>query len=243
MTDQEWLARYLAQKRGVASAPPPQSQPQPVYQQPPQQPVYQQPPPPGYQQPPVEPIPGAPPHAPYGYDRLNGQPLAPYGRDHLGNIIVYYPQPAHDARGQVSPQGYGQPPYGAPQQAAMPPTEVDPNTRQPVVHAMDAVSTWQGKEGVRHAQQCPECGGTFMPVVGGGKVLNVKTGEFASPAGHCVNCGFNGIVRPGETTGALAGAAQGVKVNVVGSVAAPGAQTHAQAASLHGLPNLFAPKG
>jgi hypothetical protein len=126
------------------------------------------------------------------------------------------------------PQGYGQPPYGAPGQPQhyQPPTELDPNTGQPMVHAMDAANAYQGGKGVAAAQVCPECGGPMMPTnaTNESRVLNTKTGEFAYPAGHCTNCGYNGITRPGESTGALAGAANGVRVNVVGTVAAPGGE-------------------
>lgn len=260
MSTSDWMARYQARKRGVP--PQPQYQAPPAYAPPP-------PPPPGYQPgypPPVapqpqpvygpQPIPGAPVHAPFGYDQMTGQPLAPYGRDQYGGVVVqppppaYYPQqpqqPAYDPRGQVMPQGYGQPPYGAPGQPQhyQPPTELDVNTGQSMVHAMDAANAWQGGKGVAAAQPCPECGGPMMPTnaTNESRVLNTKTGEFAHPAGHCTNCGYNGITRPGESTGALAGAANGVRVNVVGTVAAPGAKSLQQVAGQHGLPNLFGPK-
>lgn len=265
MSNQDWMARYAARKRGAAPqpqyqqppayAPPPPPQPMQGYA-PPQQ--HFQPPPPGYPQPVgPQPLPGAPAHAPFGYDQATGVPLAPYGRDQYGNVIVQPqyapqpwqppqppPQPQYDPRGQVMPQGYGQPPYGVPQTIQIPVADIDPATGQPRVHAMDAAGAWQGGKGVAAATLCPECGGTMLPTnaTNESRVLNTKTGEFAHPAGHCMNCGYNGIVRPGESTGAAAGASHGVRVNVVGTVAAPGAQSMQQVAGQHGLPNLFAPK-
>lgn len=256
----DWLARYNARKSGHQQPPPQQYPQQPVYQPPP--PQYpqgygqpQQPPPPAYAPqppPPVyapQPIPGAPPHAPFGYDPTTGTPLSPYGRDQYGNVIVqpqpYYQQPPpqqpmHDERGQVLPQGYGQPPYGAPA-APRPPTEFDPNTGQQVVHAMDAAAHYQGGKGQR-ATQCPECDGHLIPTdaTGESRVLNVRTGEFAYPAAHCNKCGYNGAIRPGESVAALSLSGG---VQVVGQPRpAPGGGSLAQVAGQHGMPNLFAPK-
>lgn len=265
----DWLARYNARKNGYGQPPPPPPPP-PQYQQPP--PGYAPPPPPpppGYPQgyapppPPVyQPVPGAPPHAPFGYDPATGVPNAPYGRDQYGNIMVQPPyayqqppqyqqpypqqpqQPAYDARGQVIPQGFGQPPYGVPGQPWQPPVELDAQGR-PSVHAMDAAAAFQGRQGVQAATPCPECGGVFFePTASGeGRKLNTKTGEFAYAAGHCTACGYNGIMAPGSATLALAGGASGVGVRLDGPARlAPGAGSLTQVAGQHGLPNLFAPK-
>ena len=265
----DWLARYNARKNGHGQPPPPP--PQPQYQQPPpgyappQPAAYPQgyaPPPPPPPPPPVyQPLPGAPPHAPFGYDQATGVPIAPYGRDQYGNVLVqppyappppqqpYYPQqpqqPAYDARGQVMPQGYGQPPYQMAQQPWQPPVEIDPNTGDPVVRAMDAAAAFKGREGVKNAEACPECGGVmFQPIASAeGRKLNTNTGQFAYAAGHCTNCGYNSLAHPGAATMAIAGGTAGVGVKVVGQArSAPGAGSIMQTAHQHGLPNLFAPK-
>lgn len=266
MSNADWLARYNARKNG--QQPPPQAPQYPPQPQPyPQQPVYQPPPPQypqgyGQQQLPMpppqgpQPIPGAPAHAPFGYDQMTGQPAAPYGRDQYGNIIVqpvpqyYQPppqQPMHDARGQVMPQGYGQPPYGVPGPPQwQPPVEYDQQGNA-VIHALDAAMAYRGGVGIQNAQTCPECGGVlFDPtayVEEGSRRLNTKTGEFATAAGHCTNCGWSPIMHPGATTMAMAGGAHGVGVRMEGDPRmAPGARNLTQTASQHGLPNLFAPK-
>ena len=265
MSTQDWMARYNARKRGQQPLPPPQYAPPPP--PPPQQ--YQQPLPPPVQVPPgyapqgPVPIPGAPPHAPFGYDQMTGQPMAPYGRDHLGNIIVmpiphapppgtqYYPQqpqqPAYDPRGQVMPQGYGQPPYGPPggvqQPTAQEATYVG-SDGQVHIDWSKAPLAYQGGQGNQESKPCPSCREGFLiptDATGEARVLNVKTGEFAYPAAHCNRCGYNGVSTPGEASGAV-GAAAGTGVKIVGDPRmAPGASTRAQAATSHGLPNLFAP--
>lgn len=260
MSNQDWLARYQARKRGA----PPQPQ-QPQYQAPP---AYAPPPPPppgyGYPQPPQQqpvyqppsgpqPLPGAPAHAPFGYDQSTGVPLAPYGRDQYGNVVVqpqYYQQPypqqpqqpAYDPRGQVMPQGYGQPPYGPPVPQG-PAVEYDPNTGQQVVHAMDAAAYYRGGKG-QMAQPCPECDGFLIPTdaTPEARKLNIRTGEFAYPAGHCNKCGFNGVMTPGDGVASIAGLAGG-SINIVGQPRpAPGGGSLIQTAGQHGMPNLFAPK-
>lgn len=256
----DWLARYQARKTG--QQPPPQYAQQPVYQPPPPPPGYQ----PGYQPPPPpppqtygpQPLPGAPAHAPFGYDQATGVPLAPYGRDQYGNVVVQpYPQqwqqpaqwpqqqpqqPMHDARGQVMPQGYGQPPYGPPVPQG-PAVEYDPNTGQQVVHAMDAAAYYRGGKG-QMAQPCPECDGFLIPTdaTPEARKLNIRTGEFAYPAGHCNKCGFNGVMTPGDGVASIAGLAGG-SINIVGQPRpAPGGGSLIQTAGQHGMPNLFAPK-
>lgn len=267
----DWLARYHAAKTGrppVPQAPayppgyaPPQPPPQPYAPPPPAAynvpgyPPPQQPPQP-YQQGP-QPMPGAPPHAPFGYDPSTGVPLAPYGRDQFGAVItqppVYYPPqppPGYPPQQQQpyqqpqQPPQYGQP-YGMPQQQQWaPPVEYDQQGNA-VVHAMDAAAAFKGGKGLQAAEPCPECGGVmFQPTASGeGRKLNVKTGEFAYAAGHCTNCGYNGIASPGAATMAIAGGVSGVGIQMAGPARpAPGAGSVMQTANQHGLPNLFAPK-
>lgn len=261
MTDAAWLARYQARKSGRPPVQPPQPPPGYAPPPPPQQP------PPGYGPPPAQyppgyppqgygpqPVPGAPPHAPFGYDQATGYPVAPYGRDQYGNVIVqppqpyYPPQPQQPAQWpqQPPPPGYPQqPPYGAPA-PYQPPVEIDPATGQHVVHAMDAAAAFRGGKGVAAAEACPECGGPmFQPTASAeARKLNTKTGEFAYPAGHCTQCGFNGVAAPGAATMAIAGGASGVGVQLDGRGPrpAPGGGSLVQTAGQHGMPNLFAPK-
>lgn len=230
----DWLSRYQAAK-GVRQPPPPappQQYQQPQYAPPPQQ----------YYAP--QPVPGAPAHAPFGYDPATGTPVAPYGYDQAGRILVQPPyapppqQPYQQPGGL--PPGYPQP---GPQQYQAPmPTEVDEQGR-PVIRAMEAAAHYQGGEGNKQTGTCPECGEqSLVPRTVGneGKKLNTQTGQFVAPAPECSNCGYNGLFTQMGSTGG-AGSAAGIKVTGTPRLA-PGAGNAAQVAHQHGLPNLFAPK-
>lgn len=267
-----WLDRYNRAKQGAPQhAAPPQPPPHAAYNvpgyPPPQvpQPPYQQPAyPPGYPQP----VPGAPAHAPFGYDPMTGGPVAPFGYDQQGRILVqppyavppqqapqYVQQPAYDPNGLPAPQGYGQPPYGQmqpPIQEAPPIQDGTPQNFHDRVRY--AISHVQGTTaGNREIMQCQQCGGPMVPTDARGfavpdgmpqsaGVFNSNTGQTVFPAAHCVACGHvnreGTTFAPGAGTAAMAG-----MVKATGPIRmAPGAGSVAQVANQHGLPNLFAPR-
>jgi hypothetical protein len=264
----DWLNRYQARKQGAPArpAPPPPPQYQQPYQPPAPQPVppsYGPPPPaypPGYPQP----VPGAPPHAPFGYDPATGVPVAPYGHDQFGRIMVQPPyapvpqqvpqQPAYDPSGLPAPNGYGQPPYGQvhPMYEQAPQADGTPQNFHDRVRY--AISHPEGNTaGNREVMACQQCGGPMVPTDASGfgvpdgmpqsaGVFNSQTGQTVYPAGHCMTCGHinrvQGSYAPGAGTAAMAG-----MVKATGPIRmAPGAGSAAQVASQHGLPNLFAPR-
>jgi hypothetical protein len=226
-----WLDSYRAAKAGV----PPTYQGQPQYQQPVPQ--------------------GPPAHAPFGYDPNTGLPVAPYGRDQSGNIIVPQQQPvAFDPRGLPQPQGYGQAPYGQvpgqyPQQQFQPqdsgPQVLD---AQGHVHYMDAAAHFRGtKEAQADSADCPNCT-VPDPVTGGrkpgvmmrrtgSKIMNTNTGIMVEPAPVCTNCGYNGKF---EQSGAGSGMEGMVTQVEQGRHYGRGGASETQAAHIHGMRNLFA---
>jgi hypothetical protein len=231
--------------------PPPPVQPPPPYYPPPQPP--QQPPPPYY-----APVPGAPAHAPFGFDPATGAPLAPYGYDQFGRMVMQPPQ-AYVAPPYAPPQpGYQQPPayapnglpYAAPAPSAPAQGWVPdgrggwepgqpPTTDGIHVHYMDAAAHFKGREGIKQVTECPNCGGPLVPRNEGGQnnIMNLNSGIIATPAPECATCGYNGKFEQ-------MGSGRGVEgIQVVGSPRlAPGAGSLHQVAHQHNMKNLFAPK-
>lgn len=60
------------------------------------------------------------------------------------------------------------------------------------INIMDAVSMWQGGEGVRDARYCPRCGGTNLF----SRSQDAVRGP--APAPMCWDCGYTGLFTQGD---------------------------------------------